>query len=148
MFSVRQSAIVLCLVGGLLGCASAPRPPVPASSSAAPSASASATSPDAKGVQGLMMVARQEVRRCYQQGLAREPEQEGKVVFFLQVGSTGAVSQVTLTPSGPLRQDVMDCIRGVMSALVFAPPHGGSATVTGSFTFLNRALHPEIPDTN
>jgi hypothetical protein len=68
-------------------------------------------------------------RRCYERGLAENPDQEGRIALSLKVGPGGEVQSVVATPQGNLSSTVVACIRGRAQAAQFEPPQGGLAIV-------------------
>jgi hypothetical protein len=85
----------------------------------------------------IIGLARAKARACYQQGLSSNPDMEGRASFTLTISGSGSVSSASVSPSGSLSPGVASCIKGALSGLSFDPPEGGSATVSGSFSFVN-----------
>ncbi|MDW8249858.1 MAG: AgmX/PglI C-terminal domain-containing protein [Myxococcales bacterium] len=85
----------------------------------------------------VIALARAKARACYQQGLASNPDMEGRASFTLTISGSGSVSSASVSPSGSLSPAVANCIKGALSGLSFDPPEGGAATVSGSFSFVN-----------
>ena len=142
----NRRATALTMLLAMAGCEPTTSTPPSTVTAMAPSAPAAARASGTVGDASRMIaIARRGAAHCYQQGLRREPEQEGKAAFQISIVSSGAVSQVQMTPTGSLTEEVMTCIHDTLAALTFAPPEGGSATISGSFTFVNRALHPQAP---
>lgn len=81
--------------------------------------------------------AKARARGCYQAGLSQNADMEGGVSFTLVVSSSGSVTSANVSPSGSISSSVAGCIKSALSGLQFDAPDGGSATVTGSFTFVN-----------
>ncbi|MCU0658061.1 MAG: AgmX/PglI C-terminal domain-containing protein [Polyangiaceae bacterium] len=82
-------------------------------------------------------LARAKARACYQQGLSANPDMEGRASFTLTISGSGSVSSASVSPSGSLSGGVASCIKGALQGLSFDPPEGGTATVSGSFSFVN-----------
>lgn len=71
----------------------------------------------------------------------RDPQLEGRLLFRMSIDATGSVPGVCTEGEG-LDDGTRGCIMSVLSSLVFAAPEGGSATVSGSFSFVNANLDP------
>jgi hypothetical protein len=82
--------------------------------------------------------AKSRIRACYQRALTLAPELAGKVVFEIGIGADGGPAR-TCTRGEGLGEPVRDCIAGVLRSLTFSPPEGGSAKLSGNFTFVNAA---------
>jgi len=89
------------------------------------------------GADRVLAAARGRVRACYQSGLNTDPEMEGKVSFTLSIGASGSVSSANVTPSGNITGGVISCIQSVLQGLAFDAPEDGTATMAGSFSFVN-----------
>lgn len=78
---------------------------------------------------------RNEVRFCYEQGLQRRPDLEGRVTTRFMIGPSGAVSAVSI-PSSDLRdQSVESCIASKVRTWSFPRGDGGGpVAVTYPFT--------------
>ena len=73
---------------------------------------------------------------CYQQGLARNENQQGRVTLQIVVGPGGDVQNVVATPSG-IDQGVAECIASGARNLHFAPDAArGRATILTSFLLM------------
>ena len=77
-------------------------------------------------------------RSCYRQGLVRHPTQDGRVALVLRVDGTGKVAKVESYGACELAPESIECLFGVARKLRFAPPPGGSDTVTIPATFTSR----------
>lgn len=86
---------------------------------------------------GPLAGARIAVRRCYERALSTNPDLAGSIRFALALAPDGRVASVTATPSGNLGE-VVGCVQGVLKGLRFDNPEGVAASVSGSFTFINR----------
>lgn len=92
------------------------------------------------GYDRVLRGARGRVRRCYETGLGSNVEMEGRLSYVLTVSASGAVAGVRVTPSGTLSSAVASCVEGALRGLVFDGPENGlSATITGSYGFVNSA---------
>jgi hypothetical protein len=70
-----------------------------------------------------------EFRKCYEGGLARDPELSGRVVARFVIGRDGRVSQVSDEGSELADAGVRDCVLAAFAGLVFPAPEGGIVTV-------------------
>lgn len=69
-------------------------------------------------------------RSCYEQGLGRDPELQGKVRVRFVIGTEGYVIQVEVTEPTTLPDPlVVDCVAEVYRTLRFPKPDGGNVTV-------------------
>ena len=90
------------------------------------------------GAESVIAGAKSRIRGCYQRALTLAPELQGKLVFEIGIGAEGTVAR-TCTSGEGLEEPVRDCIAGVLRSLAFASPEGGSAKLSGHFTFVNAA---------
>lgn len=90
-----------------------------------------------RGADRVINGARGQIRRCYQDGLNADPDNEGSVAFSLDVGADGTVPRICWSRRGSLSPTVVQCITSALKAVRFDPPAGGRATVGGSFSFVN-----------
>lgn len=88
--------------------------------------------------------ARGRVRACYQRALANNPDEKGRAQYAIRVAPSGEVQNATVTGTGIGAQTVA-CIQGGLRALVFDPPEGGGATVTGAFQLTSREAPAPSP---
>jgi outer membrane biosynthesis protein TonB len=73
-------------------------------------------------------------RMCYQQGLARNPNLEGRIPVRFVIGRDGAVSNVSAggdMPDGNVRA----CVQSAFYGLSFPQPEDGIVTVTYPLMF-------------
>jgi TonB family protein len=70
-----------------------------------------------------------EVRYCYNQGLARDPALGGKVSIRFTVGPGGDVSAATIASSTLADEAVAECIAKAVKRWTFPKPAGGGAVV-------------------
>ena len=68
-------------------------------------------------------------RRCYEIGLATNPEMSGGVRVTASVGTNGEVRNVSASPSGSVSSTVAQCIAGRVRGAQFEAPKGGAATL-------------------
>jgi hypothetical protein len=76
-------------------------------------------------------------RRCYQKGLAEDPNMKGSVRITARIGPNGEVQSVNPSGSG-LSGTVISCVAARVSSATFAPPEGGGATVVIPVTFVSQ----------
>lgn len=74
-----------------------------------------------------------DVRRCYQRGLERDPNLEGRVVVQFQIGHKGRVVVAELQSSDLEDDDVGRCIVAAVKRWKFDPPTSGKIVVTYPF---------------
>jgi len=75
-----------------------------------------------------------EVRYCYNQGLARDPNLKGRVAVQFQIGSTGKVPTALVSESDIKDSNVGSCIASAVRRWQFPkPPGGGTVIVTYPF---------------
>lgn len=74
-------------------------------------------------------------RRCYQKGLAEDPNMKGQVRITAKIGPNGEVLGASAGGGGGLSGTVTGCVAGVVSSRTFAPPDGGGATIVIPVSF-------------
>lgn len=74
-------------------------------------------------------------RMCYEQGLARNPNLEGRVQVRFVIDRAGMVSNVQNGGSDLPDSGVTSCVMGAYYGLSFPPPEGGIVTVTYPIMF-------------
>jgi hypothetical protein len=74
-----------------------------------------------------------EVRRCYLDGLRREPRLQGRVSIRFVIGNDGAVSNVGNGGTDLPDMAVIECIVHLFEELAFPRPAGGIVTVIHSY---------------
>jgi hypothetical protein len=74
-------------------------------------------------------------RMCYEQGLARNPNLEGRVQVRFAIDRGGMVSNVQNGGSDLPDSAVTSCVMGAYYGLSFPPPEGGIVTVTYPIMF-------------
>ena len=75
-----------------------------------------------------------EVRFCYNQGLARDPNLKGRVAIQFTIGPTGQVPVAVVAQSSVKDKNVSNCIAKAVKRWKFPkPPGGGNAVVTYPF---------------
>ena len=65
-----------------------------------------------------------EVQRCYEQGLKRQPGLEGRVVLKFLIGKTGTVTTVTVAQTTMNDRQVEQCMVGAATKWTFPKPKG------------------------
>lgn len=68
-------------------------------------------------------------RRCYNVGLAGNPDISGKINLKIRVGPAGEVTGVAATSTGNIPASVTDCVKARASSGTFSPPEGGATAV-------------------
>lgn len=76
-------------------------------------------------------------RRCYNRGLAEDPNMKGSVRITAKIGPNGEVLSATPSASG-LSGTVVGCVVARVQSAQFAPPEGGGATITIPVTFVSQ----------
>lgn len=85
-------------------------------------------------VRRIIRVHVNEVRRCYNQGLARDPSLEGRVTIAFTVGPTGKVTESKVESTTLDDEAVGTCTAKAVKRWKFPkPPGGGNAVVTYPF---------------
>jgi TonB family protein len=75
-----------------------------------------------------------EIRQCYNRGLARNESLAGRVAVTFIVAGSGAVESAKIVESTLADKDVEECIRAAVSGWKFPKPEGGtSVTITYPF---------------
>jgi hypothetical protein len=74
-------------------------------------------------------------RRCYQKGLAEDPNMKGSVRITAKIGPNGEVLGASPSGGGGLSGTVIQCVVARVSSAQFAPPEGGGATVVIPVSF-------------
>ncbi|MBK6512781.1 MAG: AgmX/PglI C-terminal domain-containing protein [Polyangiaceae bacterium] len=74
-------------------------------------------------------------RRCYQRGLAEDPNMKGSVKITAKIGPNGEVLGASPSGGGGLSGTVTSCVAGVVSSRTFDKPDGGGATVVIPVSF-------------
>ena len=70
-----------------------------------------------------------EVRHCYNQGLARDPNLKGRVSVQFQIGSTGKVPTATVSETDLKDKNVSSCIASAVRRWQFPKPQGGGTVI-------------------
>jgi hypothetical protein len=76
-------------------------------------------------------------RRCYNKGLAEDPNMKGSVRITAKIGPNGEVLSASPSGSG-LSGTVISCVAARVSSAQFAPPDGGGATIVIPVTFVSQ----------
>lgn len=87
-----------------------------------------------RAAQQVLATRATEVRRCYEQALARDATLQGELTVRLRVEPDGRVSQTALSGDDALR-GAGRCMEQALRGLVFPAPTGGAATVTVPYVF-------------
>jgi hypothetical protein len=94
---------------------------------------------DKDDIRPVVRAALPNVKRCYNEGLARDPDLTGRVKYRFTIQPDGTVVAVSLVSSDLPRwaSSVEDCIAAVVSGLTFpTPPIGGDVVVTYPFVLV------------
>jgi hypothetical protein len=70
-----------------------------------------------------------EVRHCYNQGLARDPNLKGRVSVQFQIGATGKVPTANVSESDLKDKSVSNCIASAVRRWQFPKPQGGGTVI-------------------
>lgn len=84
-------------------------------------------------------------RRCYNRGLACDPEMKGVVRVTSKVDADGRVSEAKPTAMRGLSQGVIDCLVEVIASKTYPPPDGGGATIVIPVSFFPQTDEPAPP---
>lgn len=84
-------------------------------------------------IQRVIRRHQREVRRCYEQALALEPNLHGRVLLRFTISGTGAVSAATVTETGAGLEAAATCIANAARRWTFPAPAGGIVIVTYPF---------------
>lgn len=77
-----------------------------------------------------------QVKHCYEKELSKNPNAEGKVSVYFEIGASGSVMTASVRETTMNNNEVESCILGVMRNLRFPPPAGGGIVeVTYPFIF-------------
>jgi len=74
-----------------------------------------------------------EVRHCYNQGLARDPNLKGRVVIQFDIGPKGTVLNATVQEDTVTDKAIGACVRTALLRWTFPKPVGGVVTVSYPF---------------
>ena len=77
-------------------------------------------------------------RRCYNRGLAENPEMKGSVRITARIGPNGEVLSASPSGGGSLSGGVVSCVAARVASAQFAPPDGGGATIVIQVTFVSQ----------
>ena len=79
-----------------------------------------------------------DIKTCYDEGLAEQPDLTGRVVVEMVIGKDGLVSSAESDPKKTTLDsaEVIDCVAGTIAQLEFSPPEGdGIVLVVYPFAF-------------
>lgn len=77
-------------------------------------------------------------RRCYNKGLAEDPNMKGSVRITAKIGPNGEVLSASPSGGGGLSGTVISCVTARVSSAQFSPPEGGGATIVIPVTFVSQ----------
>jgi hypothetical protein len=100
-------------------------------------ASAGAALPALENADDVIASLRPKFRTCYQQALADDPQQRGKVTLKATVSPQGDVLSVTATQVEATNNRVVGCVTDVLKAARFGAPGGRGATLQVPIVFRN-----------
>jgi hypothetical protein len=80
-------------------------------------------------IQSIVRSRYPEIQRCYELGLAREPQLKGKITIRFVIERDGSVRRVRLVDSAVQDDEVMRCVVAEFYRLHFPEPNGGIVTV-------------------
>jgi TonB family protein len=86
-------------------------------------------------IQGVVRNAYEGLRRCYEDGLGRNANLEGRVSVRFDIDIDGSVKNSTLAPSDLPDAEVARCVVEHFTKLHFPPPDGGVVTVVYPIMF-------------
>ena len=93
---------------------------------------------DRETVRKFVMARRQEIRACYERGLAMNPKLRGRVVPKWYISPSGPVSSIMLEHTELRQSTVESCVMSVIKSIVFPKaPNGQPTTVIYPFMFQN-----------
>lgn len=78
---------------------------------------------------------RSEIRQCYQNSRARDPELEGRVVVEWSVNPDGVVTVIRIKQSDMKTPHVAMCILSTIKGWKYPRPWAGARVITESFEF-------------
>ncbi|MCH2109639.1 MAG: AgmX/PglI C-terminal domain-containing protein [Polyangiaceae bacterium] len=76
--------------------------------------------------------------RCYNRGLAQNPDIAGKIRLTLKIGPGGEVAGVKGSSSGNIPGSVLGCVKARARSGRFSPPQGGSAVIVVPVSFVKQ----------
>jgi hypothetical protein len=77
-------------------------------------------------------------RRCYNKGLAEDPNMKGSIRITAKIGPNGEVLGASPGGGGGLSGSVVACVAARVASAQFAPPEGGGATIVIPVTFISQ----------
>lgn len=77
----------------------------------------------------------QEIRHCYNEGLARNPDMAGSVTVAFEIASSGAVTSSAIKASTLGDAKVETCVAAAVKSWTFPQPSGGSVQVDYPIAF-------------
>jgi hypothetical protein len=86
-------------------------------------------------VRRVIQASHGKARRCYERGLAQNPQLAGKVTLELLIARSGEVSSSEITFSSLNDREVEDCLAAFGKQLTFPKPKGGTARVRYPIVF-------------
>ena len=74
-----------------------------------------------------------EIRRCYNEGLSRDPAAQGRVVLEFTIGAEGTVTRSAVGSSDMADVKVPECMAAAALGWSFPRPEGGEVAVSYPF---------------
>ena len=115
-------------------------PAAPANRSPAPEITSGSI--DKEVIRRVIRLHINEIRFCYEKGLAQNPSIEGRVSVSFRIGASGAVESSVVRESTLKSPDVEACIAGRVLRWQFPKPVGGSVGVTYPFVLQAQETKP------
>jgi hypothetical protein len=84
---------------------------------------------DPKYIQSVVRSNYDTFKRCYERGLAANPELRGRVMVRFVIQRDGTVGKKNIADNSLTDCRVAECVRDGFSGLKFSPPEGGTVTV-------------------
>jgi hypothetical protein len=75
------------------------------------------------------------MRACYEAGLVRDPELEGRIAVKFVIDRSGAVAMVSTTERTLMDSSVASCVERAFQQMSFPEPEGGIVTVVYPIVF-------------
>lgn len=91
---------------------------------------------DKDTIRRIVRAHQNEVRHCYNQGLVRDPNLQGRVAVMFTIGPAGTVPSAAVSETTLSDRNVANCVAGAVKRWKFPKPQtGGTAMVTYPFQF-------------
>ena len=90
---------------------------------------------DVEGVKSHVRGRMEDLKKCYEEALAKNPRLKGDLALHVEVAPDGVVGRVTFANASAPDPDFQDCARRVMESIRFEPPVNGSFAFTYPLSF-------------